>query len=81
MLEAPPGALFIPGGQQEARVILADHARLVVAYCPGDHTVYVLSPPGEDPRAVLAAARLVVPEDTYQDLADRLGAPSAWPLE
>jgi hypothetical protein len=72
---------FLSRVASKARIILADHARLVVTYCPGDHTVYVLSPPGEDPRAVLAAARLVVPEDTYQDLADRLGVPSAWPLE
>jgi hypothetical protein len=30
-------------------------------------------PPGEDPRAVRKAARLVLPEDTYQDLAGHLG--------
>ncbi len=80
-----PGRAARPGRARllasKARIILADHARLIVTYCPGDHTVYVLSPPGEDPRAVLAAARLVVPEDSYQDLADRLGVPSAWPLE
>jgi hypothetical protein len=41
----------------------------------------VLTPPGEDPRAVLRAARLILPEDTYEDLAGHLGVPSAWPLE
>jgi hypothetical protein len=55
--------------------------RLIVTYCPRERTVYVLAPPGEDPRAVLNAARLVVPEDSYQDLAGHLGVPAAWPLE
>ena len=30
---------------------------------------------------VLSAARLVLPEDTYKDLAGHLGVPSAWPSE
>jgi LysM repeat protein len=64
-----------------ARIILADYDRLIVTYCAEDHTVYVLTPPGEDPRAVLRAARLVLPEDTYLDLAGHLGVPSAWPRE
>jgi hypothetical protein len=66
---------------ERAKIILADHERLIVTYSISDHTVYVLTPPGEDPRVVLAAARLVVPEDTYQDLAGHLGVPAAWPLE
>jgi hypothetical protein len=66
---------------EKAKIILADHERLIVTYSIRDHTVYVLTPPGEDPRVVLAAARLVVPEDTYQDLAGHLGVPAAWPLE
>jgi LysM repeat protein len=78
-----------PGGPRDharqaaakARIILADHERLIVTYCASDHTVYVLAPPGEDPRAVLKAARLVLPEDTYEDLAGHLGVPSTWPLE
>ena len=65
----------------KARIILADHERLIVTYSIQDDTVYVFTPPGEDPQAVLRAARLVLPEDTYQDLADLLGVPSAWPLE
>jgi LysM repeat protein len=64
---------------EKAKIILADHERLIVTYSIRDHTVYVLTPPGEDPVAVLAAARLVLPEDTYNDLAGRLGVPSAWP--
>ena len=59
----------------------ADHERLIITYSISDYTVYVLTPPGEDPRAVLRAARLVVPEDTYEDLADHLGVPSGWQRE
>jgi LysM repeat protein len=66
---------------KKARIILADHERLVVTYCARDHTVYVLTPPGEDPRAVLRAARLVLPEQTYEQLAGHLGVPAAWPRE
>ena len=66
---------------KKARIILADHERLIVTYSTSDHTVYVLTPPGEDPSAVLRAARLILPENTYEDLADHLGVPSGWPLE
>jgi putative heme iron utilization protein len=61
-----------------ARVVQADHERLIVTYSISDDTVYLLTPPGEDPRAVLRAARLVLPEDTYQHLAGHLGAPPGW---
>jgi LysM repeat protein len=64
-----------------ARVIQADHERLIVTYSISDDTVYLLTPPGEDPRVVLRAARLVLPEDTYEDLADHLGVPSGWQRE
>ena len=57
-----------------ARFVQADHERLIITYSISDDTVYVLTPPGEDPRAVLRAARLVLPEDNYEDLADHLGA-------
>jgi LysM repeat protein len=66
---------------EKAKIILADHERLIVTYSVRDHTVYVLTPRGEDPMAVLAAARLVLPEDTYKDLAGHLGVPSGWPSE
>jgi hypothetical protein len=65
----------------KARIVLADHDRLIVTYSVADDTVYVLTPPGEDPRAVLRAARLVLPEDTYEELASHLGVPANWPLE
>jgi LysM repeat protein len=61
-----------------AKVIQADHERLIVTYSVSDDTVYLLTPPGEDPRAVLCAARLVLPEDTYEDLVGHLGVPSGW---
>ena len=64
-----------------ANIILTHYDRLIVTYSADDHTVYVFTPPGEDPRAVLRAARLVLPEDTYEDLAGHLGVPSAWPRE
>jgi LysM repeat protein len=78
-----PGAAPGPAGRaaDKAKIIVADHERLIVTYCARDHAVYVLTPPGEDPRAVLRAARLVLPEETYEDLAGHLGVPSAWPLE
>jgi len=43
--------------------------------------VYVLRPPGEDPRAILRVARLVLKEDPYQELAAKLGVPANWPME
>jgi LysM repeat protein len=64
-----------------AKIVQADHERLIVTYSVKDDTVYVLTPPGEDPRAVLRAARLILHEDTYQDLADHLGVPAGWRLE
>jgi hypothetical protein len=53
---------------------------VVVTHRPGDGTVYVLRPPGEDPRAILRAARLVLPEDLYRELARQLGLPASWPI-
>jgi LysM repeat protein len=67
--------------QRAARIVRADHERLIITYSVADDTVYLLTPPGEDPRAVLRAARLVLTEDTYEDLADHLGVPSGWQQE
>jgi LysM repeat protein len=81
---AVPGPVRPANGGHAAertRIVLAEHERLIVTYCARDHAVYVLAPPGEDPRAVLGAARLVLSEDTYEDLAGHLGVPAAWPLE
>jgi hypothetical protein len=60
------------------RVIQADYERVVVGYSASDDTVYLLTPPEEDPRAILRAARLVLPEDTYEEVAAYLGVPSGW---
>jgi len=62
-------------------IVLADHDRLVVTCNKRDDTVYVLRPPGEDPRKVLRAARLVLPEGSYGELAEQLGLPASWPME
>ena len=46
-----------------------------------DETVYVLRPPGEDPKAILRVARLVLPEGPYGELAKQLGMPAIGPVE
>jgi LysM repeat protein len=63
------------------RFVLADFDRLVVTHNQADDTVCVLRPPGEDPRAILRVARLVLPEDPYEELAEQLGVPASWPME
>ena len=65
---------------EKARIVLADYDRVVVTRCVGDGTVYVLRPPGEAPEAILRAARLVLPEDPYEELASQLGMPPSWPI-
>ena len=62
-------------------IVVADYDRVVVTRSTRDGTVYVLRPPGEDPRAILRAARLVLPECSYGELADHLGVPASWPME
>jgi hypothetical protein len=62
-------------------IVVADHDRLIVTRSTWDGTVYVLRPPGEDPKAILRAARLVLPEDPYEELADQLGVPAGWPMD
>jgi LysM repeat protein len=61
-------------------IVVADYDRVVVTCSKHEDTAYVLRPPGEDPRAVLRAARLVLPEGAYAELADQLGIPAGWPL-
>jgi LysM repeat protein len=67
--------------QSGRRFVLADYDRLVVTHNKADDTVCVLRPPGEDPRAILRVARLVLPEDPYEELAEQLGVPASWPME
>ena len=61
--------------------MLADHDRLVVTCNESDQRVYVLRPPGQDPRSILRVARLVLPEGTYEELAEKLKMPASWPME
>jgi len=65
----------------KARIVLADHDRLVVTRDERDDTTCVLRPPGADPRAILKLARLVMPEGSYEELAEQLGLPANWPME
>jgi LysM repeat protein len=62
-------------------IVMADYDRVVVTCSKHDDTVFVLRPPGEDPKAVLRAARLVLAEGPYEELADQLGEPAGWPME
>ena len=64
-----------------ARIVLADYDRLVVTHCGTDGTICVLRPPGADPQAILLAARLVLAQDRYEELAGQLGVPAHWPRE
>ena len=79
---APAGALR-PGraARDTASIVLADHDRLVVTCNTADETVYVLRPPGEDPRVILRVARLVLPEGPYWELARQLGVPAVEPAD
>ena len=70
-----------PSAAKKACIVLADHDRLVVTCSKRDDTVYVLRPPGEDPRSILRVARLVLPEFQYGELAKQLGMPAIGPVE
>src|SRR5439155_24717146 len=65
---------------EEAGIVLADYDRVVVTCSQPADTVYVLRPPGADPREILRVARLVLPEDLYRELAGQLGVPAGWPI-
>jgi hypothetical protein len=52
-----------------------------VTHSRQDGTVYVLRPPDADPQAILLAARLVLAQDRYEQLAGHLGVPAHWPRE
>ncbi|MGP7999166.1 MAG: LysM peptidoglycan-binding domain-containing protein [Streptosporangiaceae bacterium] len=87
----PPGRAQLAGtGQQtpspppsakRPSIILADHPRLVVTCDRDAERVFVLRPPGEDPRAILRVARVVLPEGPYGELAKQLGNPAIGPVE
>jgi hypothetical protein len=70
-----------PVPHRRSRIITVAHERLVVIYSRRDAAVYLLRPPGQEPRAVLAAARLVLDDKIYQELAAYLGLSPSWPAE
>jgi LysM repeat protein len=80
-----PGHVPGPGagrpGAGKARIVLADHDQIVVTRSQPDGTVYVLRPPGAAPEEILRVARLVLPEDTYGELAGHLGVPAGLPMD
>ena len=70
-----------PPGPERSSIVLADHDQLVVTRSKHDDTIYVLRPPGEDPREILRVACLVLPEGLYGELARQLGMPDTEPAE
>jgi LysM repeat protein len=68
------------GRIERARIVMADHDRLVVTRNKQDDTICVLCPPGENPADILRVARLVLPEGHYGKLAEHLGLPANWPM-
>jgi LysM repeat protein len=76
-----PGPRSAGSSAERGSIVLADHDRLVVTCNQHDDTVYVLRPPGEDPKAILRVARLVLPEGRYGELARQLGMPAIGPVE
>jgi hypothetical protein len=68
-------------GRPRTRIVVADHERLIVTYSTRDDAVYLFCPPGEDPGTVLAAARLVLRDDLYRELAAHIGVAPGWGLE
>jgi LysM repeat protein len=80
-LAAVPGLRPAEPSAETGSIVLADHDRLVVTCNQRDDTVYVLRPPGEDPKAILRVARLVLPEGRYGELARQLGMPAIGPVE
>ena len=78
----PPGdALRAAKAAGSARIVQAGHERLIVTYSARHDVVCVLTPPGEDPAAVLCAARLVLSDETYEELASHLGVSADWASE
>jgi LysM repeat protein len=77
---APGPGCWRPGTSR-AQIVLADYDRVIVTRSKPDDTVYVLRPPGADPRAILRVARLVLPEGPYGELAKQLGLPAIGPVE
>jgi LysM repeat protein len=71
----------VPPSPERPRIIVADHDRLVVTCDKQAARVFVLRPPGEDPRIILRVARVVLPEGPYGELARQLGVPAIGSVE
>ncbi len=67
-----------PMNPAQTRILMADHDRLIVTHNKADDLICVLRPPGEDPKAILRVARLILKEDPYQQLATQLGMSASW---
>ena len=59
---------------------LRDAYQWLMSVYEDDDMIYVFRPPGEDPKAILRVARLVLAEGRYRDLAEHLGLPASWPV-
>lgn len=70
-----------PPSPERPAIVLADHDRLVVTCDKQAARVFVLRPPGEDPRTILRVARVVLPEGPYGELARQLGVPAMGSVE
>jgi LysM repeat protein len=77
---ASPEPAALPSAERPC-IVLADHDRLVVTCNQQASRVFVLRPPGEDPRVILRVARVVLPEGPYGELAKQLGVPAVGPVE
>jgi LysM repeat protein len=75
-----PEPAALPSAERP-RIVLADHDRLVVTCDEQASRIFVLRPPGADPRAILRVARVVLPEGPYGELAKQLGIPATGPVE
>jgi LysM repeat protein len=71
----------VPPSPERPAIVLADHDRLVVTCDKQAARVFVLRPPGEDPRTILRVARVVLPEGPYGELAKQLGVPAMGAVE
>lgn len=71
----------VPARPARPAIVLADHDRLVVTCDKQSDRVFVLRPPGEDPRTILRVARVVLPEGPYGELAKQLGVPAIGSVE
>jgi len=77
----PRDPATVPPSPERPAIVLADHDRLVVTCDKQAARVFVLRPPGEDPRRILRVARVVLPEGPYGELAKQLGVAAMGPVE